>query len=80
MRAKDDLGQPIEVRHPMASELRERAAAGGPDPRPLLGIEPLFGSLGRDPRLITPVAAWLASLYQHGSLNTLRRAAAELAF
>jgi mannitol 2-dehydrogenase len=80
MRGHDDLGQPIEVRHPMVSLLRERAAAGGPDPRPLLGIEPLFGSLGRDPRLITPVATWLASLYQHGSLNTLRRAATQLAF
>jgi mannitol-1-phosphate/altronate dehydrogenase len=80
MRGKDDLGQSIEVRHPMVSLLRERAVAGGPDPTPLLGIESLFGPLGRDPRLITPVAAWLASLYQHGSLNTLRRAAAQLAF
>ena len=77
---RDDEGRPIEIRHPLAALLRERAAAGGPDPAPLLAVEPLFGNLGRDPDLAEPVGRWLASLHERGSLATLRRAAAELGF
>ena len=80
VRGEDEAGQPIDVRHPLAELLRERAIAGGSDPAPLLAIEPLFGDLGRDPRLKEPVGRWLASLYERGSRATLLRASAELQF
>lgn len=80
VRGEDEQGRPIEVRHPLAAVLRERAVQGGPDPAPLLAIEPLFGALGHDPRLSGPVGAWLASLYAHGSRETLRRARSRLEF
>ena len=80
MRGEDEAGQPIDIRHPLAALLQERAAAGGADPAPMLGIEPLFGDLGRNPRLAEPVGRWLASLYERGSRATLLRAKGELHF
>ena len=80
VRGEDEQGEPIDVRHPLAAMLRERAEEGGSDPGPLLGIRPLFGGMGADPRLSGPVGKWLASLYEVGSLRTLERAAAELGF
>ncbi len=80
VRGEDEQGQPIDVRHPLAPLLRERAIAGGPDPRPLLGIEALFGEAGADPRLIEPTGRWLAALYATGSRATLAHAAAALGF
>ncbi len=80
IRGEDEQGRPIELRHPMAAVLREKAAEGGPDPRPLLSIRALFGELGEDARLVEPLGRWLASLYAVGSLGTLRRAAEEANF
>lgn len=79
-RGEDEQGRPIELRHPLAALLRERAAAGGGDPEPLLGVEALFGDLGADARLAAPVGRWLASLYAVGSRRTLARARTELGF
>ncbi|MCF4126526.1 mannitol dehydrogenase family protein [Methylobacterium sp. SyP6R] len=75
VRGEDETGGAIEVRHPMAALLREKAIEGGPDPRPLLGIRPLFGELGDDPRLVAPVAEWLGMLYRQGIQATLDEAA-----
>ncbi len=80
VRGEDEAGQPIDVRHPLAALLRERAIAGGADPTPLLAIEPLFGDLGQDPRLAEPVGRWLASLYAQGSLRTMQEARDKRAF
>ena len=80
VRGEDEAGQPIDVRHPLAPLLREKAVEGGADPRPLLGIAPLFGDVGTDPRLIEPVGRWLASLYARGSRETLVEAAGRLGF
>lgn len=80
VRGEDEQGRPIEIRHPLAALLRERAVQGGPDPAPLLAIEPLFGDLGRDPRLAGPVGAWLDALYARGALDALRRAKERLGF
>ncbi len=80
MRGVDETNRPIEIRHPLAGLLAEKAAEGGSDPRPILEIEQLFGSLGREPRLVSAVGQWLGSLYEAGSQATLRRATAELAF
>ena len=80
VRGEDETGQKLEVIHPLAPLLEERARAGGPDPVPLLSIEPLFGELGRDPRLSGPVGEWLASLYAVGAKATLARARSQLGF
>ena len=80
VRGEDEQGQPIDIRHPLAALLREKAAEGGPDPGPLLSITQLFGELGTDPRLAGPAGRWLASLYEIGSLRTLERAAQSLDF
>ena len=66
-------GDVEEVRHPLADQLRAAAIAGGPDPRPLLSIEPVFGDLGRDARLIEAVGEALAALYVEGAEAVLRR-------
>ncbi len=80
MRGEDEQGQAIDIRHPLAALLREKAMEGGPDPRPLLGITQLFGETGTDARLIEPVGRWLASLYGRGSRETLAEASRHLNF
>jgi mannitol 2-dehydrogenase len=80
VRGEDEQGQSIDVRHPLAEQLRAKAIEGGSDPRPLLAIEGLFGATGRDPRLWEPVGRWLASLYARGARATLAEAAATLGF
>ncbi len=54
-------GRPIEVKHPLADTLREKAEEGGEDPAPLLSLTTLFGELGRD-AAPGPAAAALARL------------------
>jgi fructuronate reductase/mannitol 2-dehydrogenase len=80
VRGEDEQGQPIDVRHPLAEQLRAKAIEGGTDPRPLLGMEQLFGDTGTDPRLVGPVGRWLASLYAKGSRETLAAASRQLGF
>ncbi len=80
VRGEDEQGQPIDVKHPLAEQLRVKAIEGGPDPRPLLGIGQLFGDTGTDPRLVEPVGKWLGSLYAVGSRETLAEAARTLGF
>ena len=78
--AVDEQGHPIDVRHPMADLLRERALQGHADPRPLLSIETLFGDLATSTRLVEVVARELRALYAHGSRATLAAAASRLGF
>jgi mannitol-1-phosphate/altronate dehydrogenase len=80
VRGEDEQGQPIEIRHPLAEELRAKAIDGGADPRPLLGITQLFGPMGHDPRLQAPVGRWLGSLYGMGARATLAAASRRLRF
>jgi fructuronate reductase/mannitol 2-dehydrogenase len=80
IRGEDEHGQPIEIRHPLAAELRSKAIQGGPDPRPLLSITQLFGPMGTDPRLQQPVGHWLAALYNKGVRQTLIEASNTLGF
>ncbi len=80
VRGEDEQGAPIDVRHPLAALLRDKAVEGGPDPRPLLGIAALFGDTGADPRLVEATAHWLESLYRVGSRQTLAEAARTLGF
>ncbi|MDT7953857.1 MAG: mannitol dehydrogenase family protein, partial [Acetobacteraceae bacterium] len=80
VRGEDEAGRPIDIKHPLAAELRERALAGGPDPAALLALEPLFGTTGTDPALLDPVRRCLASLYAHGAKATLEAEAARAGF
>ena len=80
IRGVDEQGAAIDVRHPLAALLREKAELGGEDPAPLLGLKPLFGELEDEPRLVEPVRRWLGSLYRHGSRATLAEASRSLGF
>jgi mannitol 2-dehydrogenase len=80
VRGVDEQGQQIDVRHPLAPLLRVKADEGGPDPAPLLSITQLFGGLGDEPRLVTPLRRWLGALYELGARRTLAIAATELGF
>jgi mannitol-1-phosphate/altronate dehydrogenase len=80
MRGVDEQGKAIEIRHPLADELRARAIEGGPDPRPLLGMTDLFGDLGMNGTLVAVTGHWLQGLYEMGAAKTLDRAAQELRF
>jgi mannitol-1-phosphate/altronate dehydrogenase len=80
VRGLDESGQKIDVRHPMAALLRAKAEEGGPDPAALLSVKALFGELGADARLLTPLRRWLGSLYEIGARRTLECAAREFGF
>ena len=80
MRGEDETGQPIDIRHPLAQLLREKAIEGGTDPRPMLAIERLFGELARNAGFVATVEKWLGSLYAVGAAKTLERAERELGF
>jgi len=77
LRGRDDKGAAIEIRHPMAALLQEKAAEGGADPMPLLSIGSLFGGLAEQARFVEALRRWLASLYEVGAAATLDRAARE---
>jgi mannitol-1-phosphate/altronate dehydrogenase len=80
VRGIDEQGNAIDIRHPLANALRERAVEGGADPRPLLGITALFGELGTDDTLVAVTGNWLKALYEMGAAKTVARAAQELEF
>lgn len=80
VRGEDEAGAPIDVRHPLAADLRTRATQGGSDPRPLLGLRALFGDLGESDRLVESVGRWLDLLYAVGAARTLEQARAECGF
>ena len=73
VRGDDESGRSTEVRHPMAETLREKAVAGGADPRPLLSIEPLFGRLIDDEAFLCTLSRTLTMLYAIGADATLGR-------
>jgi mannitol-1-phosphate/altronate dehydrogenase len=71
VRGVDEAGAPIDVRHPLAGTLRERAIEGGSDPAPLLAITSLFGSLGEDDRFVSAVGRHLRAIYASGTASAL---------
>ncbi|MGA0593979.1 mannitol dehydrogenase family protein [Enterovirga sp. CN4-39] len=77
----DERGAPIDVRDPLATDLRARADAAGHDPDrivdALLGMRQMFGTdLPAEPRFREPVRNWLATLFERGAAETVRMAAA----
>lgn len=74
--AVDEEGQAIDVRDPLAAELKQIADAAGPDPdrlaRDLAGVRAIFGdALPRDPRFLEPVTAALRRLYAVGAKHAV---------
>ena len=80
VRGEDERGQPILVQHPLAREMQERAREGGADPRPLLEMRALFGTLGDDVRVVETIGCWLGKFYELGAAATMAKAASELGF
>ncbi|MDB5558592.1 MAG: mannitol dehydrogenase [Enterovirga sp.] len=77
----DEAGAPIDLRDPLAAELRSRADAAGRDPDrlvdALLGVRQMFGTdLPNESRFRDPVRTWLATLFERGAAETVRIAAA----
>ena len=57
---------------PMAKTLRERAAATGRDPKPLLGMREIFSeALASSPVFIDQVTETFQSFYEVGARTTL---------
>ncbi len=71
MSGVDDNGGALEIRHPQAELLRQRALEGGGDPRSILGITSIFGGLGADSRLVDGVGRALRLLCDVGAAKTL---------
>ncbi len=74
MRGEDEQGVLIEVRHPLAGLLRERAMEGGADPGPMLRIKPLFGDLADNAVFSGAVGKWFGMMHSDGVRASLRRA------
>ena len=80
MTGRDEQDRPIPIRHPLAELLQQKAQEGGADPRPVLGIGALFGTLGEDPALVAATGYWLERLYADGAASTLAHAAERHSF
>lgn len=74
VRGADEQGKPLQVSHPLAEILHQKAKEGGRDPRPLLSVRSLFGELGDDRSLVEATQRWLALLYDRGIHQTLDEA------
>jgi fructuronate reductase len=75
---RDEKGQPIDIRDPMAEQLSQIAAAHGHDfeqyAAALFRISKVFGTdLPLDPRFAIPTTTHLRGLLKHGARATLAR-------
>ena len=74
--AKDEQGNPIDVRDPLAPKLAAIAEAAGPVAErlapALLEVDSIFGALGTDPRMRGAVTAALAKLYEMGARRVVQ--------
>jgi len=66
LRGADLAGRPLEVVDPRADALCGLAREGGDDPRVLLGLRSVFGSLGDDPQLVAELGDALGVLSRYG--------------
>jgi mannitol-1-phosphate/altronate dehydrogenase len=80
VRGRDERGLPIEVHHPLAPLLRERAESGGSDPAPVLAIKSLFGRFGQNPIVLKTVTEQLFAIDAYGARGALMRLSAKLGF
>jgi mannitol-1-phosphate/altronate dehydrogenase len=66
LRGADLAGRPIEIVDPRADELCGLARQGGDDPRVVLGLRSVFGTLADDPQLMAEISDALRVLSRHG--------------
>jgi mannitol 2-dehydrogenase len=71
VRGTDLQGRPILVEDDRAAELAALAAAGGTNPRPLLGLRSVVGDLGDDPAFVEALTDTLRRLDRDGVRATL---------
>lgn len=71
LRGTDESGAPLPLDDPHAEHLQALARAGGTDPRPLLGLRSLFGSLGDHPGFADELQQALEQLDRDGVRATL---------
>ncbi|TMA12692.1 MAG: mannitol dehydrogenase family protein [Deltaproteobacteria bacterium] len=70
----DERGNPLPINDPMSEELVRRARAGGEDPKELLGIVKLFGTvLPNSPAFTNYLAEALKSLHREGARQALKK-------
>ena len=78
----DEKGKAIDVRDPLAAQLRKIADAAGPDAErlapALLSVEAIFGSdLAADPRFVAAVTDKLALLFASGAERSVAMSGAD---
>lgn len=72
LNGRDEAGQEIDMKDPMAPKLRAIARAAGKDPAPLLAVREIFGEeLANSPRFVHQVREFLVSFYEQGAQATL---------
>jgi fructuronate reductase/mannitol 2-dehydrogenase len=74
LRGVDEQGQPIALQDSRADELRTLAQQGQADPRPLLGVQRVFGDLGQYEAWVAELSEALRELDQNGARRTIRTA------
>src|SRR5216683_8314299 len=74
LRGVDEHGQPIAIQDGRADELRSLAQQSPSDPRPLLGVQRVFGDLGQNEVWASELTASLRELDQTGARGTIRAA------
>jgi mannitol 2-dehydrogenase len=68
----DEQGRPTVIDDERAATLRERAITARTDPGAFLGLEEVFGSLGRTPAFAEVFSAALSRIYAGGTREVLR--------
>ncbi len=76
LRGVDEHGQPIAIQDGRADELRSLAQQSPSDPRPLLGVQRVFGDLGQNAAWVAELSDALRELDQQGARRTIRTALA----
>lgn len=70
--ATSETGAPIVIEDALADRLTAAALAARSDPAAFLGVGPVFGGLGREPRLVAAFSRQLGALWSQGVRATLR--------
>jgi len=71
LRGVDEQGNEIVLQDDRAEELRRLANAGKSDPRPLLGVQRVFGDLGQNETWVAELSAALGELDARGARAVL---------
>ncbi|HEX8234812.1 MAG TPA: mannitol dehydrogenase family protein [Abditibacteriaceae bacterium] len=75
LNGRDEQGNEIHMKDPMAPRLRQIAQAAGQDPMPLLASREIFSEeLASSPEFVQQVRSFLASFYKRGARATLAEA------